>query len=43
MREGGDAIQIASEPLDDDPGWRPVPDRTLVTAGLAAGVRLDPL
>ncbi|URN10380.1 ergothioneine biosynthesis protein EgtC [Actinomadura madurae] len=43
VREGGDAIQIASEPLDDDPGWRPVPDRTLVTAGLAAGVRLDPL
>ncbi|MCP9954216.1 ergothioneine biosynthesis protein EgtC [Actinomadura madurae] len=43
VREGSDAIQIASEPLDDDPGWRPVPDRTLVTAGLAAGVRLDPL
>ncbi|WP_412516770.1 ergothioneine biosynthesis protein EgtC [Actinomadura madurae] len=43
VREDGDAIQIASEPLDDGPGWRPVPDRTLVTAGLAAGVRLDPL
>lgn len=43
VREDGDAVRIASEPLDDDPGWRPVPDRTLVTAGLAAGVRMDPL
>ncbi|TWF81666.1 glutamine amidotransferase [Pseudonocardia hierapolitana] len=23
---------VASEPFDDDPGWRPVPDRHLVTA-----------
>lgn len=23
---------VASEPLDPDPGWRPVPDRHLVTA-----------
>lgn len=36
-------IVIASEPLDDDPGWRIVPDRSLVTAGLAAGVRTHPL
>ncbi|GGT90423.1 MULTISPECIES: ergothioneine biosynthesis protein EgtC [Actinomadura] len=43
VREGGDAIQIASEPLDGDPAWRRVPDRSLVTAGLAAGVRISRL
>jgi len=25
-------VIVASEPLDDDPGWAPVPDRQLVTA-----------
>lgn len=32
VRTGGGAVLIASEPLDDDPGWRPVPDRHLVLA-----------
>ncbi|RFS85052.1 ergothioneine biosynthesis protein EgtC [Actinomadura spongiicola] len=43
VREGVDEIRIVSEPLDDDPGWTRVPDRSLVTAGLASGVRVDPL
>lgn len=32
IRAGGGEVRIASEPLDDDPGWRAVPDRALVTA-----------
>jgi glutamine amidotransferase len=28
---------VASEPLDDDPAWAPVPDRSLVTARAASG------
>lgn len=28
-----DSVLVASEPLDDDPRWRPVPDRTLLVAG----------
>ena len=36
-------VWISSEPLDDDPGWTPVPERSLVTADLAAGVRITPL
>ena len=43
VREGEGEIRIASEPLDADPGWRPVPDRSLVTAGLVSGVRIDSL
>ncbi|TDD82178.1 ergothioneine biosynthesis protein EgtC [Actinomadura darangshiensis] len=43
VRADADAIRVASEPLDDDPSWRRVPDRSLVTAGLAAGVSVDPL
>jgi len=31
--EGGGAAVVASEPYDDDPTWRPVPDRSVVTAG----------
>jgi glutamine amidotransferase len=31
-REDGRSVVVASEPLDDDPGWTPVPDRTLLTA-----------
>lgn len=27
-----DSVYIASEPCDDDPGWQPVPDASLVTA-----------
>ncbi|MGX2993116.1 ergothioneine biosynthesis protein EgtC [Streptomyces sp. JNUCC 64] len=33
---------VASEPYDDDPRWRRVPDRTLLTA-TADGVQLTPL
>ncbi|GAA2244242.1 ergothioneine biosynthesis protein EgtC [Streptomyces amakusaensis] len=33
---------VASEPYDDDPRWREVPDRTLLVA-TAAGVLLSPL
>ncbi|MFF4528850.1 ergothioneine biosynthesis protein EgtC [Streptomyces sp. NPDC001407] len=33
---------VASEPYDDDPAWREVPDRTLLTA-TRAGVALSPL
>jgi glutamine amidotransferase len=29
---GPSAVVVASEPYDDDPGWRPVPDRSLVVA-----------
>ncbi|GAA2418907.1 ergothioneine biosynthesis protein EgtC [Actinomadura vinacea] len=36
-------VWISSEPLDDDPGWRPVPERSLVTADLESGVRITPL
>ncbi|MFA1540970.1 ergothioneine biosynthesis protein EgtC [Actinomadura monticuli] len=43
VREDADAVSIASEPLDDAPGWRPVPDRSLVTAGPGTGVRVDSL
>ncbi|XRQ04131.1 ergothioneine biosynthesis protein EgtC [Actinomadura welshii] len=43
VREGGDRIQIASEPLDAGAGWQAVPDRSLVTAGLASGVAITSL
>jgi len=43
VRADGDRIGIASEPLDDDPAWEAVPDRSLVTAGLASGVAVVPL
>jgi glutamine amidotransferase len=36
-------VWLSSEPLDDDPGWRPVPERSLVTADLVSGVRVTPL
>lgn len=32
VREDAGAAVIASEPYDDEPGWREVPDRSLVTA-----------
>jgi glutamine amidotransferase len=32
VRHDGTSVLISSEPLDDDPAWRPVPDRTLLTA-----------
>ncbi|RAY13551.1 ergothioneine biosynthesis protein EgtC [Actinomadura craniellae] len=37
-----EAVLIASEPLDDGPGWEPVPDRSLVRADLT-GVQITPL
>jgi glutamine amidotransferase len=40
VREG--PTLIASEPLDDDPAWQPVPDRRLVTAD-RGGLRVEPL
>ena len=38
----GDGVVIASEPYDDDHGWKEVPDRSLVTAG-PEGVDISPL
>lgn len=32
VRVGDGSVLLSSEPLDDDPGWRPVPDRRLVVA-----------
>ncbi|MEV0810981.1 ergothioneine biosynthesis protein EgtC [Micromonospora sp. NPDC050200] len=32
VRATPDAVLLASEPVDDDPGWRSVPDRHLVVA-----------
>jgi glutamine amidotransferase len=37
-----DGVLVASEPLGDRPGWRPVPDRSLLVASFAA-VRVRPL
>ncbi|WP_405149708.1 ergothioneine biosynthesis protein EgtC [Sphaerisporangium sp. NBC_01403] len=38
----GEGVLLASEPLDDRPGWDAVPDRHLVVAA-AGGVRILPL
>ena len=35
-------VTVASEPLDDRPAWRPVPDGTLLTA-TATDLTLTPL
>ncbi|TDD37667.1 ergothioneine biosynthesis protein EgtC [Actinomadura sp. KC06] len=43
VREGDGEIRVASEPLDGDPRWTPVPDRSLVTAGLPSGITIAPL
>jgi glutamine amidotransferase len=40
--ERPDRVLVASEPLDDDPGWRAVPDRHLLAA-TTAGVTLTDL
>lgn len=37
-----DGVLVASEPLDDRPGWQAVPDRSLVLA-FPGGVRVQPL
>lgn len=34
VRADDDAILIASEPFDDDPAWRPIPDRHLIDAAV---------
>jgi hypothetical protein len=36
---GAGARIVASEPFDDDPAWRPVPDRSVVEAG-PEGIRV---
>jgi gamma-glutamyl hercynylcysteine S-oxide hydrolase len=33
VRRDATSILVSSEPLDDDPAWRPVPDRALLVAG----------
>lgn len=38
----GEGVLVASEPLDDRPGWRPVPDRSLLSAS-PDGVVVTPL
>ncbi|MEV4255009.1 ergothioneine biosynthesis protein EgtC [Spirillospora sp. NPDC049652] len=43
IRVQPDALWIASEPVDSDPGWQAVPDGSLVAADLASGVRVRPL
>jgi gamma-glutamyl hercynylcysteine S-oxide hydrolase len=42
VRRAADATLISSEPLDDDPAWRAVPDRHLVVA-TAGAVEITPL
>ncbi|MHC0430321.1 ergothioneine biosynthesis protein EgtC [Streptomyces sp. O3] len=42
LRTPGHSTVVASEPYDDDPRWREVPDRTLLAADLS-GVLLTPL
>jgi gamma-glutamyl hercynylcysteine S-oxide hydrolase len=39
---GPDSVLVSSEPIDDDPAWRPVPDGSLVVATPAA-VKISPL
>jgi glutamine amidotransferase len=42
-RPSDDGVLVASEPLDDLPGWQPVPERSLLLADSSAGVRVQPL
>jgi len=42
VRGDGSSVLISSEALDDDRGWRPVPDRTLLTA-TRQGIDFTPL
>jgi gamma-glutamyl hercynylcysteine S-oxide hydrolase len=41
-RHRRDAVIVASEPSDDDPGWQKVPDNSVVEAG-RAGVTVRPI
>ena len=43
VRQGADFVVVASEPYDDDPAWRAVPEASLVTASLDHGIRVEPL
>jgi glutamine amidotransferase len=36
VRRTADAVLVSSEPLDDRPEWRPVPDGALLVAGRSA-------
>jgi glutamine amidotransferase len=36
VRQAADAVLVSSEPIDDRPGWRPVPDGHLLVAGRSA-------
>jgi len=40
VRRDATSVLVSSEPLDDDPAWQPVPDRTLLRA-TATGLELD--
>lgn len=42
VRHGDDAVLVSSEPLDDDPAWRALADRTLLVAA-PSGIRLTSL
>jgi len=42
-RSDDHSVVVASEPLDDDPRWTHVPDRSLVTAEVRRGVTTSPL
>ena len=42
VRHDGASVLVASEPLDDHPGWQPVPDRSLLAA-TTAGLTRTPL
>jgi len=42
VRSAAGAVTVSSEPLDDDPAWRPVPDRQLVVA-TSSTVDIGPL
>ena len=42
-RADDQSVTVASEPLDDDPGWTRVPDRSFLTAEARHGVTTSPL
>jgi gamma-glutamyl hercynylcysteine S-oxide hydrolase len=42
VRHGDDSVLVSSEPLDDDPAWQAVADRTLLVAG-PSGLRTTSL
>ncbi|MGH3623799.1 MAG: ergothioneine biosynthesis protein EgtC [Sciscionella sp.] len=42
LRLAGDAVVVASEPYDADPGWEAIPDRHILVAS-ASSFRVDPI